>query len=89
MTHEQLTLNGWRPELCKIDTLYFKDGYFCRLKDGKAIVFSVNDDMNPLGTAETFSEIRELQKNHELSVIQSLENTVKLLKMAFEAKYGE
>lgn len=89
MTHEQLTLNGWKPELCKIDTLYFKDGYFCRLKDGKITVYSVSDDMNPLGTAETFSEVRELQKNHELSVIQSLENTVKLLKMTFEKKYGE
>lgn len=63
MNKQELVDNGWKPENCKIGTLFFKDGFFCRFRNnGNVFVFSAKDDMNPLGEAETLDDIFELQK---------------------------
>ena len=75
--------------MCKIGTLYFKDGFFCRLNEDDTVsLFSVNDDTNPLGRAETFSEIRETQKEYYLDYIRGLETKLQVLKSWFNAEYG-
>lgn len=89
MTSEQLILSGWEPESCKIGTLYFKDGFFCRLKDGKAVVFSVDNDMIPIGEGETFSDIREIQKEYTKNTIKLMEFSLELKKKFFKDYYGE
>ena len=89
MTNEQLILSGWEPKSCKIGTLYFKDGFFCELKDGKAVVFSVDNDMIPIGEAETFSDIREIQKEYARKTIKLMEFSLEMKKKIFKEDYGE
>ena len=88
MTEKELRENGWKPESCKIGTLYFKDVFFCRLDGEKAIVFSANDDMNPLGTAETLDEIKEIQMQYELDRIHTMEERLVKARTYFENVYG-
>jgi hypothetical protein len=88
MTEKELCDNRWRPMSCKIGTLYFKDVFFCRLDGEKAIVFSVNDDMNPLGTAETLDEIKEIQMQYELDRIHTMEERLVKTRTYFENVYG-
>lgn len=90
MTREELINAGWKCRLCKIGSLYFKDGYFCRFKaDGNLLVFSEGDDMNPIGEAQTMDDITALQKKHELGTIRAIEKAYELMVKAYEMKYGE
>lgn len=88
MTKEQLINDGWKPELCLIGTLYFKEDYFCRLDNDTAIVFSKSNDMVPLGKAKTFDEIKNLQKTHEETSIALAELQLNIMKDLFMKKYG-
>ena len=63
MKKKELVDNGWKPKDCKIGVLYFKEDFFCRFKDEDTIlVFSIKDDMNPLGEAKTLDDIFEIKK---------------------------
>lgn len=88
MTDNELKNNGWDPHLCKIGILYFKGHYFCRLKEGFAILYTTSDDMHPIGAAYTLDELFELQKKSDLSDIQSMEVMLSTLKERFEETYG-
>lgn len=89
MTKEELIQNGWEPRLCRIDTLYFKDSYFIRLIEETAKVYSVHDDMNPLGEAKTLEDIFNIKKEYERKYIKQQELIVEMLKKTFEIKYKE
>ena len=88
MTREELIDNGWRPQLCKVGTLYFKGGFFCRLDEDEAVVFSLSDDMHPLGRAKTFDEISALREKSDLEDIKRLDRRLVMLKFLFKEKYG-
>lgn len=90
MTQEDLVNDGWKPELCMIGTLYFKDAYFCKLnEENKVVLFHMSDDIKPLGIAETFEEIDKLRQTHELSEIVHLEFLLNKLKKDYLNKYSE
>ena len=89
MTHDELTDNGWVPKQCKVGTLYFKDNYFCKLKDDVAVVYSINDDMNPLDEAHTLQDIFDIQKKNDCMQIVTMEHSLELIKAAFQVKYNE
>ena len=91
MTEEQVVLNGWEPKLCKIGTLYFKDAYFCKLNEDSSSIslFHCHDDMNPLGEASTFEEVRELQKQCELKEIKITEIILNAMKKRYNEIYSE
>ena len=90
MTEKELIDNCWEPKICKIAKMYFKDKFFCRFdfKDNnKVLVFSTNDDMNPIGSATTYDEIIELQKESDLQDIQMMEAYLDIMKKNFNIKY--
>lgn len=90
MTEQELLDDGWKPELCKIGTLYFKDGFFCRFKElGKVIVFSVTDDMNQIGVAENVKHLEEVQKQYYKNIIKKLKINYEVTKEYYEKKYKE
>lgn len=89
MTEQELIDKGWKPELCKIGTLYFKGNFFIRLDNDKALVFSNHDDMHPLGKAENYEGIIAIQKESDRKDILWLEANLSALKYTFEKKYGE
>lgn len=90
MTDKELKENGWKPTICKIGTLYFNRGFFCSFKDDDTVaVFSISDDMNPLGYAKTFDEINELTKKFDIQTIESAKDEVEFLKKRFKDEYGE
>lgn len=95
MTKDDLIKDGWKPELCKIGTLYFKGDFFGHLKDDNFVMFGIDDDMNPLGTAKTFEDIKQIKKEYDLNLIQSvkekiqgLERYLSWLTKRFEENYG-
>ena len=89
MTKEDLINAGYKPQACKIGTLYFKDGFFCRLHADKCIFYSTSDDMTPLGTVDTIEEITELEKKYYRDEIAALETKLELKKLLFEKRFGE
>lgn len=89
MTREELINDGWKPQLCKVGTLFFKDGYFCRFTDDGVLLYSTSNDRVPLGTVYTIKGIAELEKSEELNVIKSVSTNLGILKMRFKKKYGE
>ena len=89
MTKQELLDNGYKPQQCKIGTLYFKDGFFCRLNYDEVVYYSNSDDMHPLGLAKTFDEIKELEKKHYKSVMERIETKLKLAKLDYKERYGE
>ena len=90
MNKQELVNNGWKPENCKIGTLFFKDGFFCRFRNnGNVFVFSANDDMNPLGEAETLDDIFELQKLSFKNDVTFYKNKYEAAKKYYEAMYNE
>ena len=90
MTKEDFLNDGWKPQQCKIGTLYFKDCFFARvLNDGKVSVSSVHDDMHTLAIVETKEEIDNTIKNFYRDVILELENKLETIKKDFFEKYGE
>ena len=65
MTSQELIDNGWRSKQCMVGMLYFKGDFFAKFldnKDGTVDVRSIRDDMNSLGHASTFEEIKAIQK---------------------------
>lgn len=88
MTKEELISLGWKEELCKIGYLYFKDNYFIRLDKDKALVFSVHDDMHPIGKASTYDEILSLEREADKKDILWLEATLISLKESYKKKYN-
>lgn len=89
MFEKELIDKGWKPELCKIGTLYFKENFFIRLDKDKALVFSIKDDMHPIGKASTYEEIIALQKEEDKKDIFWLEATIIALKHEYKQKYNE
>lgn len=89
MTLQELLDNGYKPQDCKIGTLYFKDGFFCRLHADKCIFYSISDDMTPLGTVNTIDEMTELEKKYYRDEIADLETMLELKKLLFEKRFGE
>ena len=79
MKKEDLINNGWKSENCKIGTLYFKDGFFCRFKtEDTVLVFHSSDDMHYIGVAENIEQLEEAQKEYR-------KNQIKMLKLKYEA----
>lgn len=64
MTHEDLVNYGYKPEDCKIGTLYFKGKLFCKLDNGVASVRTIQDDMTDIGKASTIEELKKIEKQH-------------------------
>ena len=89
MTDNELIDKGWKPELCKIGTLYFKENFFIRLDKDKVLVFSIKDDMNPIGKASNYDEIISLQKEKDKKDILWLEANIRSLKNRYKQKYNE
>ena len=90
MTNQELLDNGWKEELCKIGTLYFKDGFFCRFKDNETLlVFHCSDDMNPLGEAKTLDDIFELKKQYFKYSVQHEKLKYEIAKDYYEIVYKE
>ena len=77
MTGRDFENNGWVPKQCRVGTLYFKGTFFCRIEDGKAVLFDITDDMNPIGEANTLEEIRNLQMKSDLSYIRKKKKVLK------------
>lgn len=88
MTGRDFENNGWVPKQCKVGTLYFKGTFFCRIEDGKAVLFDITDDMNPIGESNTIEEIRNLQMKSDLSYIRKKEKSLEAARKAFEENYG-
>ena len=88
MTKEDLINAGYTPQNCKIGTLYFKGGFFCRLDKDEAVYFSISDDMNPLGRAKTLDDINELEKKFYKEEIEALEATLSFKKKLFAERFG-
>lgn len=92
MTENELIADGWKPEICRIDTLYFKDGFFCRIREEEdekdVAVFSEANDMTVLGFAKTIEEINEFKRLYYLNQIKDLEEKLKLAKEIYFEKYG-
>ena len=90
MNKQELLDNGWNPEECRIGTLYFIEGFFCRFKEpDKVTVFSIADDMNPLGVAETIEELESIQKNFYKEKIIKFKSYYEELKKYYEDRYNE
>lgn len=70
MTEQELIEYGYKPEECKIGTLYFRSPFFINLKDGVARVYSINDDNNPLGEATTIEEVKRLESDQHLQMFK-------------------
>jgi hypothetical protein len=88
MTREELIDDGWRPQACRVGTLYFKGDFFCRLDQDEAVVFSLSDDMHPLGRVKTLQEIAVLREKSDLEEIKRLDRRLVMLKLLFKEKYG-
>ena len=89
MTSQELIDNGWRPEECRVGTLYFKDRFFCHLKGDRVKVFSKDDDMNCIGEAKTFDEIEEIEKEFLQNEIRIVEAALLMLKLQYKERFGE
>ena len=59
MTEQELIDYGYKPEECKIGTLYFKAGFFVRLKDGVALLYRIRDDEKLCAEITTIDELRD------------------------------
>jgi hypothetical protein len=90
MTDNELKENGWNPMLCKIGTLYFKDNFFCKLRDnGIVSIYSVNDDMNPIGTVTTIDGIFGAIKHWYRLEIEAYKRKTEQLEKEYFERYGE
>lgn len=90
MNKEELKKDGWTKQLCKIGNLYFKDNrWFGRFKEDKFILYSIDNDMVPLGEAETIEDMKELMMKHDFERINKAEQNLDLLKMKYKEAYGE
>lgn len=75
MTDQDLKDLGFEPKLCKIDILYFRGPFFCRLdkETGDVKVYANSDDINPIGTTNSKKGVCELQKLYYYNVIEAIE----------------
>ena len=65
MTEQELIDAGWHAKQCMTGMLYFNGDFFIKFIDNKCGVVDVRstrDDMNSLGHAETFDEIKAIQR---------------------------
>lgn len=87
MTKEELKKDGWIPQICKIGTLYFKDDWFGRLNGDAFILYSIDDDMHPIGTALVKEELIALMRQYDKDKILKAEIYLETLKYHFKEKY--
>lgn len=76
MTVKELIEFGYKPEQCKIGTLYFKGSIFVILNNNIADVREVGDDTNSFGTATTLDELKYLENKIYEDLIQKVENKI-------------
>ena len=83
MTSQELIDAGWLPKQCMVGMLYFKGDFFAKFvnnTDGVIDLRSVRDDMNSLGHAETFDEIKAIQKKFYEKEIKDYELLLNMVK---------
>lgn len=83
MTSQELVDNGWRPKQCMVGMLYFKGDFFAKFldkEDGTVDIRSVRDDMNSLGYAKTFEEIKAIQKKFYEKEVKDYELLLNMVK---------
>lgn len=76
MTGQELIEYGYKPEMCKIGILYFKDMFFINLK-GKVASLMVQKNEANIGEAKTIEELRKLEAEYymqELNVTRLVAN---------------
>ncbi|WP_296864383.1 hypothetical protein [uncultured Methanobrevibacter sp.] len=89
MINEDLLNEGWVPKECKVGTFWFKNNYVCGVKgDDSIVVWSRDDDMNPLGTADNIQGIKYIQRKHESDIIKFVETKLNKMKENFKETYG-
>lgn len=76
MTEQELIQFGYKPEQCKIGTLYFKGSIFVKLNNNVADVREVVDDTNSFGTAATLDELKHVENKIYDDLIQKIENKI-------------
>lgn len=76
MTAKELVEFGYKPEQCKIGTLYFKGSIFVILNNNIADVREVGDDTNSFGTATTLDELKHFENKIYEDLIQKVENKI-------------
>lgn len=90
MNKKELIQDGWSATQCKIATLYFKDHtWFGRFKEDKFILYSIDNDMVPLGEVETIEDMKELMQKYDYEMINKAEQNLESLKMKYKEAYGE
>lgn len=90
MNKEELIQDGWSATQCKIGTLYFKDKrWFGRFKEDRFILYSIDNDMVPLGEVETMDDMKELMMKYDFKKINKAEQILESLKMKYKEAYGE
>lgn len=88
MNKEELKKDGWTPQICKIGTLYFKDDWFGRFKEDKFILYSIDNDIVPLGEIKTIEDMKELMRKYDFERIYKVEQNLESLKMKYKETYG-
>ena len=76
MTAKELIEFGYKPEQCKIGTLYFKGSVFVILNNNVADVREVGDDTNSFGTVTTLDELKSIENKIYDDLIQKVENKI-------------
>lgn len=76
MTVKELIEFGYKPEQCKIGTLYFKGSIFVILNNNIADVREVGDDTNSFGTATTLDELEHIENKIYDDLIQKVEKKI-------------
>ena len=76
MTDKELIEFGYKPEQCKIGTLYFKGSVVVRLDNNIADVREVIDDTNRFGIATTIDELKLIENRIYDDLIQKVENKI-------------
>ena len=84
MTHEDLVNYGYKPEDCKIGTLYFKGNLFCRLDNDVATVRTIQDDMTDIGKASTIEELKKIEKRHSEEYMQNCKQFANMILKMFD-----
>lgn len=88
MTREELIKDGWDPKNCLVGTLYFKGRLFCKLKEGKAIVYDQANDMMEIGKAVEVEDFKRIISMSDYYRIKDIEEKLALLKLQFEINNG-
>lgn len=76
MTEQELIEFGYKPEQCKIGTLYLKGSVFVILNNNIADVREVGDDTTSFGIATTLDELKNIENKIYDDLIQKVENKI-------------